>query len=111
MVSLFVRGWKGQASLAAAFWLVYVLFGIIIALIITLIFSLVVPDFNYQLYQDKIMAIQFPYTLFSAICVWRCAKNSTFIWRLLARIIVVLGVLGGIFNIIHAFTRPHVTLR
>ncbi|MBA3661336.1 MAG: hypothetical protein H0W64_06390 [Gammaproteobacteria bacterium] len=107
-MDLLARSWRGEASLAKAFWIVYVLFGILIALLITLIFSLAMPDFNYMNYQYKIMAIQFPYTLFSAICVWRCAKNSTFIWRILARIIVAIGVIGGIFNIVHAINPPTV---
>lgn len=108
-MGLFVRSWKGEASLAAAFWLVYFVFGIVIAIIITLIFSLVLPDFSYTKYHNQIMSIQFPYTLFSAICVWRCARNSIFIWRLLARIVVVLGVIGGIFNIVHLINPPAVT--
>lgn len=100
MLGIFVRSWKGQESLAKAFWLVYALFGIIVGIVIALIFMLTVPNFDYATYNNTIMAVGFPYTLFSAICVWRCAKNSHIVWNILAKIVVVLGVIGGIASII-----------
>lgn len=106
MMKLFERSWKGEASLAAAFWLVYFLGSIVIAIILSIIFSFTVADFRtpemMPYYSNVIKAIMFPYTLFSAICVWRCAKNSWILWNVLARIIAVLSVVFGIYYILSA---------
>src|SRR5262245_41681580 len=105
MLRLFEQSWKGEASLGKAFWLVYVLIGIIIQLIILGIFAFFVPNFLtpevYVKYQDLLVTIFFPYTLFSAICVWRCAKNSSKLWGILAKIVVALGVIFGVIGILH----------
>lgn len=108
-MGIFARSWKGEASLAKAFWLVYFLFGIIIGLIISILLSFVIPNFSYITHNNLIMTILFPYTVFSAICVWRCAKNSSAIWRILARIIVVLAIISGLFHIYYLFAVPHPT--
>lgn len=106
MLKLFIRGWKGEASLAAAFWLIYFLGSIVIGILLTLLFSFFIPSFSSPevigQYSYIIKAIMFPYTLFSAICVWRCAKNSSIIWNVLARIIAVLAILFGIYYILLA---------
>lgn len=107
-MDIFTRSWKGEASLAAAFWLVYFLFGIILAIIVTLIFKVTVADFNYTQYQGIIAAVCFPYTLFSVICVWRCARNSSTLWRVLARIIVILAIIFGIYNLWAIAKGPYV---
>ncbi len=104
-MNLFVRAWKGKASLAAAFWLVHVVFGIIIAIIISIICSFFIANFFtpdvYSQYSDLVMTIYFPYTLYSAICVWRCAKNSSMVWAVIARILVVLAIISGLISILH----------
>lgn len=106
MLKLFERSWKGEASLAAAFWVVYFICSIIIGFLIALVFAMTVPNFStpevYGQYTNVIKAILFPYTLFSAICVWRCAKNSWILWNVLARIVAVIAVLGGIYAILLA---------
>lgn len=106
MFKLFERSWKGQASLAAAFWIVYFVCSIVIGLILGIIFSFVVPNFSnpdvYMQYVYTIKAIMFPYILFSAICIWRCAKNSWIVWNVLARIIAVLAVLGSAYYVLAA---------
>jgi hypothetical protein len=103
MLRLLERSWKGQASLAAAFWLVYIVFSTVIFLILSVIFSLFVPNFFtgevFNQYAPSIKAIMLPYMLFSAVCVWRCAKNSWLLWNILARIIVVLAVIFGFINL------------
>lgn len=104
MLKLFERSWKGEASLAAAFWLVYFIGSIVIGIILAIIFSFFIPNFSSPevvgYYSHVIKAIMFPYTLFSAICVWRCAKNSWIVWNILARIIAVLAILSGIYYIL-----------
>lgn len=106
MSNLFVRAWKGEASLAAAFWLIYFLFGIILAIIVAIIFKVSIHDYQYQNYSRLIAAICFPYTLYSIVCVWRCAKNSNAFWRIVARILMVLALLFGIVNIWSVIRNP-----
>lgn len=104
MNNIFVRAWQGKASLAAAFWLVYFVFGIILSLIIVICFSLFKPDFTFIGYSDIIVVIESPYILYAAICVWRCGKNSTALWRILSRIVIVIALLSvvlHIWNLIH----------
>jgi len=97
-MSLFVQSWKGQASLAKAFWLVYVVIGLVIGIIVgILVYKMSHASPEYQ--QNLSRAIMFPYTLFASICVWRCGKNSMMLWNILAKIIVVLGILGGLYSI------------
>lgn len=100
MDNLFVRGLKGQASLAAAFWIIYFVGLIVLYLIVFYIISAIRPDFRTSPTIGALIGtILFPYLLYAAICVWRCAKNSSAVWRILARIVVTLGVISGIFNI------------
>lgn len=101
MDNLFVRSWKGQASLAAAFWIIYFVAVIVLYLVVFYIMDLIRPGLKTSpMFGSIIAAIIFPYVIYSAICVWRCAKNSNAVWKILARIIMVLVVLSGIFNII-----------
>jgi hypothetical protein len=106
MLTLFKRSWKGEASLAAAFWIVYFLCSLALGIIVGILFSLFVPNFTnpdvYIHYVYTIKAIISPYVIFSAICVWRCAKNSSMIWNVLARIIAVLAFIGSIYYILFA---------
>ena len=92
MLRLFIQSWKGEASLAKAFWLVDVLFGIVVLAIISTItirFMGPVTQSNVIHYSVIIRSIQLPYNLFSVICVWRCGKSSQSIWRILSRIVVI----------------------
>ena len=101
MLGIFRDSWQGKASLAKAFWLVYFVFGIIINLIVLALLSATMPGFNYEANSNLLMSIVFPYTLFSAICVWRCGKNSYILWNVLAKVVVVLALLGGLLALIH----------
>lgn len=100
MSNLFAQCWKGEASLAKAFWIVYLLFGILLRILIAVVLMMVVENYSYVNYQQLITAIKFPYTLFSIICVWRCAKNSFILWNLLARLIVILFFLISIIHVL-----------
>ena len=105
MFNLFVKSYKGEASLAKAFWLIYVLFSMILSLVILGAFFIFIPDFsntlqaNEEWYQSLIQVIQLPYLIFAAIAVWRCAKNSWIVWNILARVLIVLTVLGSFYEI------------
>lgn len=114
MVNLFIQSWKGEAPLWKAFWIVNVLMGWIVCFIVAavLMFPTLI-EINQQSveylavsFQDHwgwsqnilrqelvskfplIVTIFLPYSLYSAICVWRCGKNSHIMWRALAIIIV-----------------------
>ena len=113
MFSLFKDAWNGQASLAKAFWLVYVVFGAIVGGIILLGFRLFDPSLIHNTMTNKEAYISFknlyqticlPYTVYSAVCVWRCAVNSSTIWKILARIVVVFGVIGGVAGLYMSLT-------
>jgi len=105
MFKLFAQGWKGETSLAKAFWLIYVLFGIIIALIITVPFALFAPDFMQspavQLhYSPIIRTIYLPYSIYAAICVWRCGVKANIFWKVLSRILVILSIALGLLQVV-----------
>lgn len=107
MDNLFVRAWKGQASLAAAFWVIYFVCCIVLYIIIFYILNAINPMLkNSPAMGNLISAIVFPYIFYAAICVWRCGKNSNAFWRILSRIIIVLVVAGTIYNIVMLFI-PH----
>ena len=108
MLSFLARSWRGETSLAAAFWLVYFLFGLILSLIVSIIFKMGFPHINYLEYRSIIAAICFPYTLFSIVCVWRSAKNSSAFWRIIARIIVILSLIFGFLNLWIIVRPPHI---
>lgn len=100
MTNLFARSFKGKASLALAFWIVYVLIGFVLWLILGLIIGMAAPNMSPMTMHNLTLALLLPYIIFAAICVWRCARNSWILWNILARIAVVLGVLNGIISII-----------
>lgn len=105
LIDFFVRCWKGQESLAKAYWLLAVLFGLLLVTLIIIIFSFFLPvseilSSENPFYQRLITAIMLPFTIFSTVCVWRCGRNSTFIWRLLSRILVILAIIDGAFALI-----------
>lgn len=104
MGNLFARAWQGKASLAAAFWIIWFLGTIILSIIIVIVLSAIDPNFNFVLQSFKTYSILFPYTVFAAICVWRCGRNSIGIWRFLSRLLMIFAVIGGLFNI-YAWTQ------
>lgn len=103
-MNMFAQAWKGEAPLWKAFWLVYVVVGIIVGIIIAVIVAYAVaPGATPTANNDLIMTIGFPYTLFSAICVWRCGKNSAMVWNVLSKILVILSVIGGVMAALRVF--------
>lgn len=104
MDNLFVRSWKGQASLAAAFWIIYFVALVVLSLILFYIITAIHPPLRTSPIVGAIIStIIFPYLIYAAICVWRCAKNAQVIWKILARIVVILGVLNSVYNIVILF--------
>lgn len=91
---LFRNCWLGEASLAAAFWITYVLFGIISIFLADFLVDILIageftPFYIHNQYTDEIILICFPYWFFSSICVWICGKNSSKIWNLLSKFLVI----------------------
>ena len=105
MIEFFIRSWKGEESLAKVFWLLYGVLGLVVVLIILIPFAILIPNFFTQevitQYGDLINAISFPYVAFSAVCVWRCAKNSTAIKAFFAKAIVVISVISCFLSVFH----------
>lgn len=102
MGNIFWRSFIGQESLAKAFWVVYVFYNILIHLFIAAILVIMllynqtpvsISVFTNEIAGKIVFAAAFPYTLFSAIAVWRCSYHSGFLWRLLARLMVVSHVI------------------
>ncbi len=112
-LSLFKRAWKGEASLAAAFWIIHVLIGgFVLQGIVSWLVGYFMPELAIHvdhptpemlaasMKQSFLMvAICFPYTVYSAICVWRCSKNSWGLWRFLSKLLVALGIIAGLISI------------
>ena len=97
--NLFIKCWKGEASLAEAYWKVSVLFGLLLTILI-LTFSVCffpISDIinENSSYPNVIEAILLPYSLFCTICVWKCGKNSTPVLRILACIVLASSDLRG----------------
>ncbi|OGT35345.1 MAG: hypothetical protein A3F11_01740 [Gammaproteobacteria bacterium RIFCSPHIGHO2_12_FULL_37_14] len=128
MVNLFVQSWKGEAPLWKAFWIVYFVMGYVVmfTVITILIFPTVIDVFSQMqqmkldgysfqeihaysyntMYQEGIAnlplftAIVLPYKIFCAISIWRCSKNSLMIWKVLAILVVGLGLLKSFGTIL-----------
>jgi len=91
--------WRGNRSLARAFWLVGILGSIILALLIKISIKPLALLFasafgNGYLASILILLITFCYMLFATVSIWRCAKKSQ-IWGWIVRI-SILGVFVGI---------------
>jgi len=100
MLKMYMQSWKGTASLAKAFWLVYIVTGIVLWIVVSVIVGMFNPNLDPMFKQNLVTVCVLPYTLFSLICVWKCASNSHIVWNVLARIVVVLALLGNIFSIV-----------
>lgn len=103
-MDVFAQSWQGKASLSTAFWWVYVVVSIILWLIISFIVNSAAPSASMLFKQNLIFLFLFPYTLFSAICVWRCGKNSTTLWSILSKIVVIFGVVFSLLSIVVFFS-------
>ena len=107
-MNLFVQAWRGEASLAKAFWIVFVVVGTVLNLICSLIVRGLLDSSPATLKAAIIILsiIIFLYTLFSAICVWRCGKNSTSFWSILSKAVVAIAVVFNLVALIINFRTP-----
>ena len=110
MLNMFIKIWKGEAPLWIAFWIVYFIIGTLISMIIILFISNFSADYIRMMrtnlgsaesisFFNTVRIILFPYTVFSVICVWRCAKNSWVVWSMLTRFYMIIVILYTVFSI------------
>jgi hypothetical protein len=101
MLAMFKQAWKGETSLGTAFWLVYLVMGALLSFLIGYIVQSVSPNSDYYFARSLTTTIALPYTLFSAVCVWRCGKNSWIVWNVLTKVIVSLSVIFSILTVFY----------
>lgn len=78
--------WKGEASLASAYWLIGVLGGMVFSLL-----SIMLASSSAIL---LVFIAWIPYSIFALVSIWRCAWNSSWRgWGYLARSVVVVNIL------------------
>lgn len=104
VLKLFARCWNGEASLSQAFWIVYVLFGVIQLILLECFFNHYISGswislHTNNLLTDKLITLAFPYLFFSTMCVWSCGKNSWLEWNVSSKIIVSLPLMVASFHL------------
>jgi hypothetical protein len=108
---MFKRCWRGEAPLWQAFWLVGFLFALILEAFIGIIAGIIIthyglfnyPETNTAILTRYLSLIMLPYFLFAYICIWRCGKNSSPIWNVLSKIIVILGLIASVLSLVNLF--------
>lgn len=106
---LFSKAWQGELSFAKAFWVIHMLCGFLLGLVLFLILmgvtmrmmsTFAVDQMYYSaLVSALVRVLALPYSLFAAICVWRCAKHSKTAWKYLGLFLVLVGVLWSIITL------------
>lgn len=92
--------WRGEARLASAFWLLGITGGFVVGLAVRLAETLAPRDDMLRTSAGLVLLV---YSAFTWVCVWRCAKNTSWIgWAYLARGCVVLSCLVVAFAIVLA---------
>lgn len=104
ILNIYKDCWRGEASLKQAFWIVYVLIGIITVILADFLVDIFIageftPFYIHNQYTDEIIMICFPYWFYSSVCVWICGKNSSVIWSLLSKILVMVVLLVASFHL------------
>lgn len=102
-MNVYSESWKGKASLAAAFWIVYIVSGFLLGTVLSFIIAKASPAVSLSFRQGLMLALLLPYTLFATICVWRCGKNSWVGWSILSKIVVIIGLFNGLYALIDLF--------
>jgi hypothetical protein len=84
------KHWRGQGRLMTAFWLIAVLGSLGVQMLGNIM--------NKVYYIHPVWLVLFlliPYQLYSLVCVWRCASNTSWQgWTLLSRVLVAFIVLA-----------------
>lgn len=77
--SFFTSHWNGQRPLWSAFWLVGVLGMNVMGLWLWLMTIIIetIPQIERSWTRVAVLLCELAYVIFAAVCVWRCAKNSS----------------------------------
>jgi hypothetical protein len=106
---MFRRCWRGEAPLWQAFWVVGFLFALILEAVIGVIAGVIIahyglfnyPETNPVILTRYLSLIMLPYFLFAYICIWRCGKNSSPVWNVLSKIIVIIGLIAAAMSVVN----------
>jgi uncharacterized membrane protein len=97
-MAFIAESWRGERPLALVFWGYYI--GFYLAsffLIIALV--LVVPEQLRPLFLIPVGLLLLPYHVWILVSIWRCAKTSRPIVKIVARVWVVMFVVAGVGKI------------
>lgn len=94
VTNLIKKSWRGEHSLGVIFWGYYVGFTVIYIICLTaLVTASPSPLDLILLIAGSLFLI--PYGIWILVSIWRCAKNSSFVWKLLARAWIVIFLIGN----------------
>lgn len=100
----FKKVFNGDERLVITYW-VWGFLGSIVVIILTWAVLFLIGFFN-PLGQT---ILQLPWYIFIWISIWRSAGNykGKIVWAILAKVMVVVGVLGSIYNVMNPTTLPY----
>lgn len=95
---------NGDERLVITYW-VWGFLGSIVVLILTWVVLFLIGFFN----PVGFAILQLPWYIFIWVSIWRSAGNyqGPRFWAILAKVIVVLGIIGSIYNFINPTTLPY----
>jgi sugar phosphate permease len=96
--------WQGKGKLGQAYWLIYILGGVFLNLFILFVMTILSTfDFTSHKLPTSFYILALPYQLFAAVCVWRCAKNTTWsiTWKYIARVMIIINLIYLLKTIFH----------
>lgn len=117
--NILMRLYYGEYSLARTFWGFCILLPIVVSLVVSLSAFLLFFDINAPDSVERLRTLMYSfiglyllmnvYAGFAYVGLWRAATKYTGrkLWAILAKIYIVLGVLGFIVNIFNIFSLPH----
>lgn len=101
-MSLIKECWRGERPLGRVFWRYYVTFGFAFVAVLTILLALLVESSLPDVLKTPIMlagaVLLLAYAIWIMVSIWRCAKLAKPIWRILARLWVILVILGVVAN-------------
>lgn len=100
------RMWRGEEKLWKAFWLWPFVNGLLIALTVLGLGEVTGQGYLAIAESPPYAVLMLAYSIWLAVAIWRCARNSKPIWRVLARFFQVLFVLGSAYGVYEAIIEP-----
>jgi len=104
--NVFAQAWAGRAALWKAFWIIGVSGQIFVAVGTEFLLGFLprsILEESAMIWSGTSWSTYFAYSLFSSICIWRCASNASPAWRDLSIAAVALNgcfVAFGIFMLL-----------